>query len=153
MHVGIKLPVSLELAPLRKDGPQNLAEWFAPGVVYLMINPDGKRPLVFGPDDRCIVLGESREGKLFAQARRLEPATVIESIENLPPWLGVEREGRRLLVTLRRDAPGLGELARGRQVGFNLMYVGEHRELVSWTPLTLRFSWDSPSFWGLLEMQ
>ncbi len=24
---------------------------------------------------------------------------------------------------------------------------------ISWTPLTLRFSWDSPSFWGLLEME
>ena len=117
-----------------------------------MINPDGKRPLVFGPDDRCIVVGESGDGKLVAQARRLEPATVIESIENLPPWLSVQREGPRLLMTVRPDAPGLGELARDRQVGFNLMYVGGKRELVSWTPLTLRFSWDAPSFWGLLEM-
>ena len=80
-----------------------------------------------------------------------EPATVIESIENLPPWLSVQREGPRLM-TVRPDAPGLGELARDRQVGFNLMYVGGKRELVSWTPLTLRFSWDAPSFWGLLEM-
>ena len=41
----------------------------------------------------------------------------------------------------------------GRRVGFNMMFVGGQRELVSWTPLTLRFSWDSPSFWGLLEME
>ncbi len=27
------------------------------------------------------------------------------------------------------------------------------RELASWAPLTLRFSWDSPSVWGLLEME
>ena len=152
LHVGIEFPVSLELVSLREEGPRNLAEWFSPGLVYLMINPDGKRPLVFGPDDRCIVVGESGDGKLVAQARRLEPATVIESIENLPPWLSVQREGPRLLMTVRPDAPGLGELARDRQVGFNLMYVGGKRELVSWTPLTLRFSWDAPSFWGLLEM-
>ena len=32
-------------------------------------------------------------------------------------------------------------------------YLGGQRELVSWRPLTLRFSWDSPSFWDLLEME
>ena len=152
LHVGIELPVSLELVPVPEDGPGNHADWFSPGLVYLLINPDGQRPLVFGPDDRCIVVGESGDGKLLAQARRLEPATVIESIENFPPWMSVQREGSRLLVTLAPDAPGLGELAPGRRVGFNLMYVGGQRQLVSWTPLTLRFSWDSPSFWGLLEM-
>ncbi len=153
LHVGIELPADLALAPLAKGRPRNFGEWFAPGLVYLMINPDGTRPLVFGPDDRCIVVGESPEGELFAQARRLEPATVIESIENLPPWLVAQREGSRLLLTLGPDAPGLGKLGPGRQVGFNMMYVGGRRELVSWTPLTLRFSWDSPSFWGLLEME
>ena len=153
LHVGIELPADLALAPLAEVRPRNFGEWFAPGLVYLMINPDGTRPLVFGPDDRCIVVGESPEGELFAQARRLEPATVIESIENLPPWLVAQREGSRLLLTLGPDAPGLGKLGPGRQVGFNMMYVGGQRELVSWTPLTMRFSWDSPSFWGLLEME
>ena len=146
-------PADLALVPLAEVRPRNFGEWFAPGLVYLMINPDGTRPLVFGPDDRCIVVGESPEGELFAQARRLEPATVIESIENLPPWLIAQREGSRLLLTLGPDAPGLGKLGPGRQVGFNMMYVGGRRELVSWTPLTQRFSWDSPSFWGLLEME
>ena len=153
LHVGIELPAGLELAPLAESGPQNFSDWFTPGLVYLMINPDGTRPLVYGPHDHCIVLGESPEGELVTQARRLEPATVIESIENSPPWLVAQREGSRLLLTLGAETPGLGAVGPGRKVGFNLMYVGGQRELISWTPLTLRFSWDCPSFWGLLEME
>ncbi len=151
LHVGVQLPEDLPVASLSTEKPRNFGEWFSPGLVYLLINPDGTRPLVFGSDDRCVVLGESADGKLFAQARLLGPATVVEAFENRPDWLVVERQGSRLLMTLRPDTPGLNRLSRARRLGFNLMYVGKQRELVSWTPLTMRFSWDSPSFWGLLE--
>ncbi len=151
LHIGIQLPEGLPFAALSREKPHNFEEWFSPGLVYLLINPDGTRPLVFGTHDRCVVLGESTYGELFAQARRLNPATVIEAFENQPHWIEAERQGSRLLITLRPETPGLNRLSRARQLGFNVMYIGKQRELVSWTPLMMQFSWDSPSFWGLLE--
>ena len=151
LHVGIQLPEDLPFGALSREKPHTLEEWFSPGLVYLLINPDGTRPLVFGAYDRCVVLGESTYGEIFTQSRQLNPATVIEAFENEPDWIKAERQGSRLFITLRPETPGLSGLSQARQLGFNLMYIGKQREIVSWTPLMMRFSWDSPSFWGLLE--
>jgi hypothetical protein len=86
------------------------------------------------------------------QVKKLLPATVIQYSEPSPPWVEVETRGRWILVTLTCDAPGLEGLETGQQMGFNILVVGEKGQIISWAPLTLEFSWDAPSFWGLVEL-
>ena len=153
LHVGIELPEGLALARISQTGPDNLSDWFAPGLVYVLLNPDGARPLTYREHDRCLVIGLSESGDPLVQARSLGPATFISHLENQPGWAKLERSGSRLLLTIGPEAPGLGSLGPGRRLGFNLLFIDGDREVISWTPLTLQYSWDAPSYWGLLEIQ
>ncbi len=151
LYLGIELPTGMRLRPVTLYPPTGYEHWFLSGSFYLMINPDGTRPLVYGENDRCILIGRSSEGSLIAQARQLQPATFIESAENMPDWIRIEERGQRLLVTLTSETPAL-TLGADSQMGFNLLMIDEKGQIISWTLLTDRFSWDSPSIWGLLKL-
>ena len=152
LSFGIELPTGMRLRPVAPYPPTGYEHWFLPGSLYLMINPDGTRPLVYGENDRCILIGRSSEGGLIAQARHLQPATFIESAEDMPDWIQLEEKDQRLLVTLTSEVPAMS-LDNNFQMGFNLLMIDEKGRIISWTPLTDRFSWDSPSIWGLLKLR
>jgi hypothetical protein len=118
-----------------------------------MVNPDGARPIAFNENDRCILLGRSPSGQVVADARYLYPATRIGLSEIMPPWTEIQEEDGRLLISVASGTPGLPRLAVGRKIGFNLIVVDADGNLLSWAPLTMRFSWDSPSVWGLLKLK
>lgn len=153
LHVGMVLPPGLQLPVIRTPSPGGFDEWFRPGSIYLLVNPGGNRPLAYGKDDRCILLGRNARSEVVAQARYLRPATFIESAETEPGWVRVEHEGGQILVTLRRNAPGMQHLWDDQKIGFNLILISGDGQITSWAPLTLRYSWDSPSIWGLLELE
>jgi hypothetical protein len=94
----------------------------------------------------------TKEGAVSCEVRTLLPATVIQNSESAPAWINLEARGPWILVTLTRDGPGLQELKAGQRMGFNIVVVGEKGQIISWMPLTLDFSWDAPSFWGLVEL-
>lgn len=154
LHVGISLPPDLHLAPLIEPKPGSFDDWFKPGSIYVLINPDGLRPLSFGDHDRCIVLGVDGSGRIAAQSRFLRPATFVETVEDHPDWLDVKRAGRQILVTVRPSAPGFLATAfeDSREIGFNVIVIHNNGDLLSWAPMTRRFIWDSPSVWGVLEL-
>lgn len=153
LHVGVELPWGLVMAPLSEEIPKDLDHWFEPGRVYLMLNPDGKRPTDYGEYDRCIVIGRFDNGRVGGEARFLRPATVIERRELRPSWLTIEEQGQRLLITVLPSTPGMGTLKPGREIGFNLLVLGRDGERISWVPLTTLFSWDAPSLWGALLLE
>lgn len=152
LHIGIDLPKGLELASLGDSKPEDFDDWFLPGRVYVMLNPDGNRPISYGPNDRCVVIGRRADGTISSQARLLRPATLVESVETDPPWISVEEKGARLLITIRGLPSGGGISRFGRRIGFNLLLIGPSGEMQSWAPLTMRFSWDAPSVWGILRL-
>ncbi|HUG44588.1 MAG TPA: hypothetical protein VMN76_10150 [Acidobacteriota bacterium] len=154
LHVGISLPPDLHLAPLVEPEPGNFDDWFKPGRIYVLINPDGLRPLSFGDHDRCIVIGTDDSGQIAAQSRFLRPATFVEAVEDQPDWLDVEKDGGQILVTVRPSAPGFLATAfeDSREIGFNVIVIHNNGDLLSWAPMTRRFIWDSPSVWGVLEL-
>lgn len=152
LHVGIQLPDGMGLRQLEHKTPPNYLDWFVPGSLYLLVNPNGVRPVAYGENDRCIILGRSPEGDVVAEARYLAPATFVKSSEVRPPWLRVEQEDRRLLITLTHQTPGLEQLYQDHSIGFNLLFVDQEGQLWSWATLTRRFSWDAPNAWGLLEI-
>ena len=116
-----------------------------------MINPSGNRSLTFEPEDRCLVIGRGSNRELTAQARLLAPGTLILNFENSPSWVRLAEAQNRLIVTLTQAMPGLGGLRAERRLGFNLLIMDANGVMLSWPPLTLRFSWDCPSHWGLVE--
>jgi len=152
LHVGIELPPDFKLRPSSVTPPANYDDWFIPGSLFLLINPDGTRPLSYQENDRCLLITESHDGKLTAFAFHLRPATLISASQIQPSWLAIERDEQRLLVTVTGETPGLNNLAK-KSIGFNLLFVSEDGQIVSWVPLTRRFSWDAPSIWGLLRFQ
>ena len=152
LHIGINLPDETRLPLLGPEPPRQFDDWFEPGSLYLTINPSGARPLAFGERDRCIVVGRAADGHLLTRARYLRPGTLVHSTDTMPEWIGMEQEGQRLLVTLKLDTPGRAGLRQDQKIGFNLVLIGADGEIVSWAPLTTRFSWDSPSIWGLLTL-
>lgn len=152
LHIGIDLPKGIRLRTMQAQSPPSHTDWFRPGSVYLMINPDGDRPLAYGKDDRCIVLGRTPEGVAMAEVRYLRPATLIASSETMPEWIEIEEHGRRLLLTLTPATPGVKEFIPHKTLGFNLLLIRDDGEMISWTALNQRYSWDMPSVWGLLEL-
>lgn len=154
VHLGIELPEGYLLTETGDTfGREDFEDWFEPGRIFLLVNPDGSRPLSYGENDRCVVVGADASGEARAAAHYLKPATLIGSSEVQPGWLKVEREGSRFLLTIRQNAPGFGHLAEGRELGFNLIIIAADGEMISWAPLTRRFTWDNPSVWGLLELE
>ena len=151
IHLGIRLPNGLEVAPLDVGPGEDLDHWFLPGRIYVLINPRGDRQLAFGSNDRCIVLG-GQGNVLSCESRTLLPATYIQNRKQSPPWIKIVREGRWILVTLTSEGPGLEKVQTGDSIGFNLVIIGETGKILSWAPLMLEFSWDAPSFWGLIEL-
>jgi hypothetical protein len=152
LHVAIQLPKGLEVSSLENGRQEDLDSWFLPGRVYVLINPRGDRQLAFGSNDRCIVVGSQSGGGLNCESRTLLPATHIQRSTISPPWIRIERQDRWLLVTLTPEGPGLDKMQPGRTMGFNLVIIGKTGKVLSWAPLTLDFSWDAPSFWGLIEL-
>jgi hypothetical protein len=151
LHIGIELPRGFELGPV--DYPKSREDWFEPGSLYLLLNPHGDRPIVFQADDRCVLIGRGPDGMPVADARYLKPATLIGFSELMPPWIHLDEHDRRLLVSLSLNKLGLGKIAGGCEIGFNLIVVGPNGELLSWAPLTIKFRLDSPSVWGVLELK
>ncbi len=151
IHIGIRLPDQLKLEKLDTGASVGFLDWFRPGRVYVMINPSGTRPLTYLPEDRSLVIGRGAAGELVSEARRVLPGTMIEASEKSPPWVRLEEAENHLVVTLTEQMPGLGSLQAQRQLGFNLIIMAADGSILSWTPLTLRFSWDCPSYWGLVE--
>lgn len=152
LHIGLDVPGGLHLPPFHSGAPEDYEEWFRPGSIYLLVNPDGTRPISYRENDRCIVLGVDKRGNISAQSRYLRPATFVVSEEE-PGWITVEHSGRSVLVTLSHETPGMGTLLDERQIGFNIIEISENSEVKSWAPLTLRYSWDAPSIWGILELE
>lgn len=152
LHVGIELPPDFKLRPISVTPPKNSDDWFIPGSLFLLLNPDGTRPLSYQRNDQCILVAESHDGQLTTFALHLRPATLVSASQVQPSWLRVERDEQRLLVTVTAETPGLDNLAK-RSIGFNLLFIGEDGGIVSWVPLTQPFSWDTPSIWGLLRFQ
>ena len=152
LHVGIELPPDFKFRPMSGIPPTNYDDWFIPGGVFLLINPDGTRPLSYRENDQCILIAESQDGGLTAMTLHLLPATFISASEVQPSWLQIEKDNQRLLVTLTVETPGLNGLAK-QSMGFNLLFVGEDGQIISWAPLTQPFSWDTPSIWGLLKLE
>lgn len=152
LHVGIELPPDFKLRPMSVTPPTNSDDWFIPGGVFLLINPDGTRPLSYQGNDQCILIAASQDGGLTARTLHLLPATLISASEVEPSWLRIEKDNQRLLVTLTAETPGLNDLEK-QSLGFNLLFVGEDGQIISWAPLTQRFSWDTPSIWGLLKLE
>ncbi|HSR68973.1 MAG TPA: hypothetical protein VLU25_13630 [Acidobacteriota bacterium] len=152
LHIGLELPQDVNLRAVDLTLAQDFNEWFLPGIVYLLINPDGERPLSYGADDRCIVFSRNAEGVATAKSLYLRPATLIAASEDAPRWVSVQESGNRLLITLKPDAPGFGNLQEDRAIGFNLLMIRGDGQLVSWAPLTRPYSWDQPNVWGLLEL-
>jgi hypothetical protein len=152
LHIGLETPSSLHLAQLHPGKPRDFEEWFRPGSLYLLVNPDGTRPISYRSDDRCIVLGTDGRGNISAQSRYLRPATFVMSTEE-PGWISLEHSVSTVLVTLSTQMPGMGTLLDGRKIGFNIIIISGDSELTSWAPLTLRYTWDSPSIWGVLELE
>ena len=153
LHIGIRLPDQLQLEKLDTGVSAGFLDWFRPGRVYVMVNPSGTRPLTYLPEDRSLVIGRGSAGELTSEARRLLPGTMIQGSEKSPPWVQLEEAEDHLLLTLTEQMPGLGSLQAQRQLGFNLIIMAADGSILSWTPLTLRFSWDCPSFWGLVEIR
>ncbi|MEE8349784.1 MAG: hypothetical protein V3R94_09455 [Acidobacteriota bacterium] len=152
LHVGIELPGDFELRPISVTPPESSDDWLIPGGLFLMLNPDGTRPLSYQKNDQCILFAESPDGDLTTFAVHLRPATLVSASQVQPSWLRVERDEQRLLVTVTTDTPGLGNLTQ-RSIGFNLLFISKDDGIVSWVPLTQPFSWDTPSIWGLLRLQ
>jgi hypothetical protein len=152
LHVGIQVPGHLVVPPLDREEPEDLDHWFTPGRIYVLINPKGDRRLSFGSNDRCVVVGSESGDVMNCEERTLLPATYIQSKTVAPPWIKVERAGQWVLVTLTRHGPGLEQLRAGKKMGFNLVIIEENGTTLSWAPLMLDFSWDAPSFWGLIEL-
>ena len=150
IHLG--LISNSRLALIEQPTPGNYDTWFKEGTIYLLFNPNGRRPLLYGPNDYCIVIGRSEAGHLMAQARALLPATVIKSFSNNPPWLGLSIKDNRILVHLKPEAPGL-ILQAQNQVGLNVLLVNTRARMLSWAPLTLEYTWDSPNFWGRARLE
>lgn len=148
LHVGIQIPEGVTLTEIPPDFPADYDDWFRTGAVFILINPDGSRPIAYGKNDRCILVGNSG-GTLRVIAFNLKPATLVESTEVNPDWVAATREGRNLLVDL--DLSAL-EKAENREIGFNVIIIDDSGGMLSWAPLTRRFTWDSPSVWGLLRM-
>jgi hypothetical protein len=78
---------------------------------------------------------------------------VVVHSEVKPDWLSVEEEGQRLLITVMNGTPGVGALEPGREIGFNLLVLGQDGERISWAPLTTLFPWDAPSLWGSVRLE
>ena len=152
LHVGIELLPDFKLRPTSVTPPTNHADWFIPGSLFLLINPGGVRALTYQENDQCILIAESDEGQLTAFTFQLRPATLISASQIQPPWLRIERDQQRLLVTLTAKTPGLNDLAE-QSIGFNLLFVDADGQIISWAPLTQRFTWDAPSIWGLLKLE
>jgi hypothetical protein len=152
IHLGVEMPQGLEVSPLEGGSGEDFDDWFLPGRVYVLINPRGDRQLAFGSNDRCVVVGTLSEGVLSCESRTLLPATFIQNSKMSPSWVRIEREGRWILVTLNPEGPGLDGLQAGQKLGFNLVIISDTSKILSWAPLTLEFSWDAPSFWGLIEL-
>ena len=55
LHIGLELPSDVELSTVDPRLAEDTDQWFLPGIVYLMVNPDGHRPLTYGENDRCVV--------------------------------------------------------------------------------------------------
>ena len=53
LHIGVELPPDITLHHLELDLSNGFDDWFLPGILYLMINPDGARPIAYGANDRC----------------------------------------------------------------------------------------------------
>ena len=105
LHVGIRLPEKTRLRFLGPEPPGNFGDWFEPGSVYLMINPSGSRPLTFEEGDRCLIVGRGADGQATVRARYLRPGTFVESTEISPPWIQIEEQEHRLLMTLEAGLP------------------------------------------------
>ena len=153
LHVGVNLPKGFQLRTITASTTPGDHDWFKPGSIYLMVNPGGTRPLTYGKDDRCIVLGRTTAGDLVAHVKSLRPATLVESSETMPEWLRVESHDRQLLITFTQETPGMDGFNREKTLGFNLLLIEGNGEMVSWTPLTQKHPWDTPSIWGLLELK
>jgi hypothetical protein len=154
LHLMVFLPAKLQLGKLDpEEGPRNLSHWFMPGLIYVLLNPDGERPLRYGPEDRCVVIGLDDFGEISTRAVKLGPATVVEEADSDPDWLQVDQKGRSVRILVKPGAPGFGDLEEGRRIGFNILATGPNSTLYTWTPLTMQYSFDSPSVWGLLELK
>lgn len=152
LHLGLELPEDVNLRTVDLTLAEDFNEWFLPGILYLLINPDGERPLAYGKNDRCIVFSRDAQGHAVAKSLYLRPATLITASEPSPPWISLQESGNRLLITLKPDAPGFGALREEREIGFNLLMIRGNGQLISWAPLTRPYSWDQPNVWGLLEL-
>ena len=151
LHFGINLPPGVRLAELPQRHP-DFDDWFRPGSLYVMINPDGARPVVYGQNDRCICMGRLPSGKAAAHIHLLRPGTVVEWTQDTPEWVHIEENGQRLLVTLTPQAAGMEKLEEDMTLGFNLLIIMPDGKMISWATLSRRFSWDAPSTWGLLKL-
>jgi len=152
LYIGIELDPEIDIAPLDRFRRFDFDNWFDPGRIYLAFNPSGTRPMSFGPDDRCIVIGKKDDGTISALAMVLRPATYIEKSEELPDWITVRRSGARFLVSFTAETPGILPLRENREYGFNLLITGSSGQIFSWAPLTTQFPWDAPSIWGLVTL-
>lgn len=155
LHIGVELPSDIVLHQLGLNLSKGFDDWFLPGILYLMINPDGDRPIAYGENDRCLVFSRNGDGRPAARALYLRPATLIQSQEDTPDWIRIleSRADNRLLITITPEAPGFGQLQEKRQIGFNLILIRGNSQLVSWAPLTRIFSFDQPNVWGLLDLE
>jgi hypothetical protein len=149
----MELDPSVELAELGKFDTTEFDTWFESGRIYLLINPSGTRPMSFGPDDRCIVIGLDSDGEIDALALQLKPATYVQELEQSPPWVSFKKIDHRIMITISSSGPGLSQIQEKRQYGFNIMITGQTGALNSWAPLTTAFPWDAPSIWGLINLE
>ncbi len=153
LHIGLDLPPDVSLRTFDLNLADDFSEWFLPGILYLMINPDGNRPIAYGQNDRCLVFTRGSEGNPSARALFLRPATLIQGSEETPEWVDVQERESRLLITIAPTAPGLGTLTGDREIGFNVLMIRGDGQLTSWAPLTRLYSWDQPNVWGLLQLE
>ena len=152
LHVGLELPAGLALRTGNVEPSADFDSWFLPGTLYMMLNPSGDRALSYSAHDRCVVLFRDAAGRLTSSALVLRTATLIESSETPAAWVQLEEAAGRILVTIAPEGSGLGALHPEMEMGFNIILIGADSQVVSWVPLTRRFSWDQPSAWGLLTL-
>jgi hypothetical protein len=56
-----------------------------------------------------------------------------------------------LLIHIKSNTPG-STLEEQQSLGLNIVRVAEQGRMLSWAPLTLDYTWDSPTFWGLIRL-
>jgi len=152
LHLGMELDPQFNLADLEQFDTKDFDTWFDDGRIYLLLNPSGTRPMSFGPNDRCIVVGRGKNGEIDTLALTLKPATFVDQVELSPDWITVEDIDNRIRLSLTKDAPGISSLDQNREYGFNVLITNNRGQLTSWAPLTTRFPWDAPSIWGLVRL-